>query len=87
LEYHLRMLTPPVQIGIIAGKQKDPVKDYLEKHERFGHERHNFCWIPERYRTPEMVNKPAPMQLPDFPYASFAGIFSARNLCGKPQSG
>lgn len=55
LEYHLRMLKPSAQIGIMAGEQKDPIEDYLERHDWVGHEKHNFYWIPSRYKTPEIV--------------------------------
>lgn len=74
LEYHLRMLMPGAQIGIIGGKQKPLIEDYLKKHKFFGHDLQNFYWIPSKYQASQVIKGIRKESGPDFPYGSAAWL-------------
>lgn len=79
LEYHLRMLVPPAQIGLAAGQYKGILIEYLEKHDGFGHDWRNFYWIPQRYRTPEAVIESTQVEVPNFPYGAGSWLVFEEN--------
>ena len=80
LEYHLRMLAPGTQIGIIGGKQKSLIEEYLKKHKFFGHNLLNIYWIPSKYQTPQVMKGSSKDRIPDFPYGSAAWLIFEEEL-------